>query len=86
MNKWLKRRQDRQVVICDPECFSPRKTGLLTRYGRSLLDESARFYSRISLLDESARWAEKQRKEFPPPRVISPFVKITDKDLTCQGR
>lgn len=38
----------------DPESFKPRK-GILTRYGKKLVEEGAKFYARLSV------------KDFPPP-------------------
>lgn len=35
-------------VVLDPESFSPRK-GLLTRYGKKLLREGAKFYARLNI-------------------------------------
>jgi hypothetical protein len=35
-------------VVLDPESFCPRK-GILTRYGKKLLREGAKFYARLSI-------------------------------------
>lgn len=52
-------------VVLDPDSFNPRP-GILTRYGRGLLEQGARFYSHITIdgtkvpLDEEVRlnWRE----------------------------
>lgn len=47
-------------VVLDPNSFNPRP-GILTRYGRSLLEQGQRFYGRITIdgtkvpLDEEVR-------------------------------
>ena len=37
-------------VVLDPASFSPRQ-GILTRYGRRLLEEGARFYARPTIAE-----------------------------------
>lgn len=44
-----------EPIEIDPASFDPRK-GIITRYGRKLLEEGAKYYKRISikeLIDES---------------------------------
>lgn len=41
---------DNQPVTIDPEVFLPQK-GILTRYGKKLLAEGARYYSRLAVSD-----------------------------------
>jgi hypothetical protein len=35
-------------TVLDPDSFNPRK-GLMTRYGKKLLREGAKFYARLSI-------------------------------------
>jgi hypothetical protein len=44
-----------EPIIIDPASFNPRK-GIITKYGKKLLEEGAKYYSKISikeLIDES---------------------------------
>lgn len=66
-------------VVLDPASFSPRK-GILTRYGKKLLQQGAAHYDKLKVDAEDTGWGIKKKKKVHWNSIDEPLVPTKEFD------
>lgn len=66
-------------VVLDPNSFNARK-GILTRYGKKLLQQGAAHYDKVKIDNDETGWGIKKKKKILWNSIAEPFLPTKDDD------